>query len=286
MRRAWAALLSAAAALVLTAPAAQAAVTVGTLDPAPSATCSGGPFDLVQQSPNVSYVIPDGIASPLITSWSTNAASGGGQQLALKVFERIADPEVFRQVAHDGPRAIIGGTVNTFATDLPVQAGEFLGLGFQAGTAPNDCVFGSTIGDWTRIGFMNDGETSAAGEFHAQVGLVNVSAVIEPSHHFTIGPTKRNRKRGTATIEVTVPGPGSLALSGNGVRAQQASRRGPLAAKTVDAAGLVKLPVKAKGRKRARLDQAGRVRVRISITYTPTGGSPETQKRKLKLRRA
>jgi hypothetical protein len=286
VRRAWVALLPTATALVLAAPAAQAAVTVGTLDPAPSANCSGGPFDLVQQSPNVSYVIPDGVASPVITSWSTNAAPGDGQQLAFKVFEKIADPEVFRQVAHDGPRAITGGTVNTFATDLPVHAGEFLGLGFRAGTAPNDCVFGSTIGDWTRIGFMNDGETSAAGEFHAQVGLVNVSAVIEPSHHFTIGSVKRNPRRGTATVQVTVPGPGSLALSGKGVRAQQASGRAPLAAKTVAAAGSVKLPVKAKGRKRVRLDQTGRVKLRASITYTPTGGSPETQTRKLKLRKS
>ena len=275
----------AAAAYVLTVPATQASVTVGMLAPAPSADCSGGPFDQVQQSPNVSYVIPDGIASPVVTSWSTNAAPGDGQQLAFKVFEKVADPEVFRQVAHDGPRAITGGNVNTFVTDLPVHPGEFLGLGFQAGTAPNACVFGSTIGDWTRMGFMNDGETSVAGEFHAQVGLVNVSAVVEPSHHFTIESIKRNRRRGTATVRITVPGPGSLALSGNGVRAQQASGRGPLAAKTVSAAGPVKMLVRAKGRKRDRLDQTGRVKVRTAITYTPTGGSPETQQQKVKLRK-
>ena len=67
--------------------------------------------------------------------WSTNAASGDGQQLAFKVFEKIADPEVFRQVAHDGPRAIIGGTVNTFATDLPVHACTTIGREYAIAAA-------------------------------------------------------------------------------------------------------------------------------------------------------
>jgi hypothetical protein len=286
VRRVGAGLVLIAQALVMAVPTAHAAVTVGMLAPAPSADCSGGPFDFVQESPSVDYVVPDGIPSPVVTSWSTNAAPGDGQQLAFKVFEKIADPEVFRQVAHDGPRALAGGTVNTFPTDLPVHAGDFLGLGFQAGTAPNACFFGSAMGNWVRNGFMSDGETSIAGEFHAEVGYVNVTAVVEPSHHFTIGSVKQNPRKGTAAVSVTVPGPGSLALSGKGVRAQQASGRAPRAAKTVAAAGPVKLVVKAKGRKRAKLEETGRVKLRASITYLPTGGSPETQQQKVKLRKS
>lgn len=232
------------------------------------------------------YVIPQGIAAPVISSWSTNAAPGSGQQLALKVFEKVADPEVFRQVAHDGPRPLTGGTLNTFSTELPVKAGDFLGVGFQSASAPNGCLFGSAIGNWVRMGYLNDGETSMPGEFHAEVGLVNVSAVVEPSHHFTIQSVKLNRRRGTAKLGVTVPGPGSLALSGKGVRAQQAADSHPDAAKSVSAAGAVKLLVKATGRKRERLDSTGRVKVRVSVTYTPTGGTSETQTRKLKLRKS
>ena len=273
------------AVLAAAAPEATASVTVGMVAPTtPTASCSGD-FDLVQESPDVSYVIPQGVASPVITSWSTNAAPGSGQQVALKVFEKVADPEVFRQVGHDGPRTLTGGALNTFNSDLPVKPGDFLGLGFQSASAPNGCLFGSAIGNWSRIGYLNDGETSQVGEFHAETGFVNVSAVIEPSHHFTIGSIRRNRRKGTARLNVTVPGPGALALSGKGVRAQQASGRGPLAAKTVSAAGTVKLLVKAKGRKRAQLNDTGRVKLKVSITYGPTGGTPETQKRKLKLRK-
>jgi hypothetical protein len=288
VRRVGAGLALMAVAVVMAVPTAHAAVTVGMLAPAPTTTCSGGPFDLVQESPNVDYVVPDGIASPVVTSWSTNAPPGEGQQLAFKVFEKVAQPEVFRQVTHDGPRPLAPGTVNTFSIDLPVHAGDFLGLGFPPGSQPSGCIFGSGpgTGNWVRNGFMNDGETSAAGEFLAEGGFLNVSAAIEPSHHFTIGSVKRHPKKGTATIVVTVPGPGSLALSGKGLRARQASGGGPLAAKTVLAAGTVTLRVKAKGRKRARLEEAGHVKLRASITYTPTGGSPETQEQKVKLRKS
>jgi hypothetical protein len=276
-------LVAATAALI--APNAHAATQVGMVAPTtPSADCSGD-FDLVQEGPTASYVIPQGIAAPVITQWSTNAAPGDGQQLAFKVFEKVADPEVFRQVAHDGPRALTPGTLNTFAVDLPVKSGDFLGVGFQSGSAPNGCTFGSG-GNWVRIGYLSDGETSQPGEFHAQTEVVNVSALVEPSHAFTIGSVERNRKKGTATVRVSVPGPGSLTLSGNGVRAQQASRRGPLAAKTVSAAGTVKLLVKAKGRKRRQLDRTGRLKVKVSIVYTPTGGSSATQTLKLKLRKS
>jgi hypothetical protein len=264
-------------------PHANAAVTVGMVAPStPSAICSGD-FDLVQESPTVSYEVPAGIASPVITQWSTNAAPGDGQQLALKVFEKIPVPgATFRQVAHDGPRVLTGGTMNTFTTELAVRAGDFLGVGFQSGSAPNGCLFGSEIGNWTRIGYLGDGET---GDFHAETGYVNVAAVIEPSNSFTIGTIRKNRRRGTARISVTVPGPGSLALSGKGVRAQRASGGAPLAAKAVSGAGTVKLLVRARGPKRLLLDRSGRVKVKLLITYTPTGGTPASEKRNLKLRK-
>jgi len=271
----------AAATVVLVAPDSGAAVEVGMVAPTtPGAICSGD-FDLVQESPSTSYVIPQGIASPVVTRWSTNAAPGQGQQLALKVFDKVGQPATFRQVAHDGPRPLTGGTLNSFTANLSVNAGDFLGVGFQSGTAPNGCLFGSAIGNWTRIGFLSDGQS---GDFHAQTGFVNVSAVVEPSHDFTIGSVTRNGKKGTAKVSVAVPGPGSLALSGDGVRAQQAARSHPIAAEAVSA-GTATLLVKAKGQKRKRLERTGRVKVKVSITYVPTGGSPGTQTLKLKLRK-
>ena len=38
-----------------------------------------------------------------------------------------------------------------------------------------------------------------------------------PDNSFKIGKPKLNRRRGTATLPVTVPGPGTLGLRGDGV---------------------------------------------------------------------
>lgn len=54
----------------------------------------------------------------------------------------------------------------------------------------------------------------------------------------------------------------------------------------MSAAGTVKLPIKAKGKKKQTLNSNGRVKVKVSATYTPTGdlpGVPNTQSEKVKL---
>jgi hypothetical protein len=47
----------------------------------------------------------------------------------------------------------------------------------------------------------------------------------------------------------------------------------------------VKLVVRAKGKKKQRLSEAGEVKVKPKVTFTPTGGDPSTQARKLKLQK-
>ena len=50
------------------------------------------------------------------------------------------------------------------------------------------------------------------------------------------------------------------------------------------AAGTVSLKIKATGAKKRKLKATGRVKVRAEITFTPTGGAPNTQITKVKLR--
>jgi hypothetical protein len=45
----------------------------------------------------------------------------------------------------------------------------------------------------------------------------------------------------------------------------------------------VSLLIKAKGKKRSRLNSRGRVTLRATVVYTPTNGDPNTQSRKVKL---
>jgi hypothetical protein len=97
-----------------------------------------------------------------------------------------------------------------------------------------------------------------------------------PSNLFAFGKLQRKARKGTAVLHVIVPGPGELAGSGKGVAA---------VTKTVGAAGDVPMLIKARGKKKRKLNQTGNVKVGPSITFTPTGGLPSTQPRQLKLRK-
>jgi hypothetical protein len=58
-----------------------------------------------------------------------------------------------------------------------------------------------------------------------------------PSNAFSFGKVKKNRKKGTATLTVIVPGPGTLTLAGKGLKPQRPARAAALASKAVIAAG-------------------------------------------------
>lgn len=86
---------------------------------------------------------------------------------------------------------------------------------------------------------------------------------------------KLNAKAGTASIAVTVTGPGKLALAGGGLIA---------AKKTVAKAGPVSLTVKPTKATRATLEKLGKKRVTAKITFTPAGGAPTTESKSLTLK--
>jgi hypothetical protein len=119
--------------------------------------------------------------------------------------------------------------------------------------------------------------TSNIGAF--RITTFTALPVQKPSNAFTLGKPKLNKKRGTAKLPVTVPGAGNLTLAGKGVVKQ----RPALASRAVSAAGTVKLLVKSKGKKKRTLDRTGNVKVKVKVTYTPTGGSPSTQTKRIKL---
>jgi hypothetical protein len=95
-----------------------------------------------------------------------------------------------------------------------------------------------------------------------------------PSNEFTLGKAKKNKKKGTAKLPATVPGPGSLKLLGKGLKE---------ADEDAASAGEVKLRVKSKGGKKHKLSEKGRVKVNPVVTYIPTGGTPNTESKKVKL---
>jgi Tol biopolymer transport system component len=97
-----------------------------------------------------------------------------------------------------------------------------------------------------------------------------------PSNKIAFGKVKLNKKKGTATLTVKVLAPGLLVLKGKGLKK---------ATKTVAAPGKATLPVKATGKALKKLAANGAVVVKAKVTFTPRGGSPNTQTKRLTLKK-
>src|SRR5262249_17360461 len=82
---------------------------------------------------------------------------------------------------------------------------------------------------------------------------------------FTIGKAKLNKKKGTATLPVTVPNPGTLAESGKSVKAAEVA---------VGAAGDATLPVKPAKKTKKKLKKKGKAKANYGASFTPPGEGP------------
>jgi hypothetical protein len=282
IRLALAASLAALSLAANVAPAA-GAVTIGQVAPfhgVPADVCTFNDVDVVQTTVTSgnTYVVP---ATGTLTSWSHHDLPAGGQQVTMKIFRKVADPATYQAVGHDGPRPLAGGTLNTFPTSIAVKSGDLLGLNLLSPTGTR-CVFTALPADRI-LGRMPGLADGASGEFPLDEGglRLNVSAVVEPSNSFTLGKAKLNKKKGTASLTVNVPNPGELTGSGKGAKVANAA----VISKTVSAPGKVKLTIRAKGKKQKTLNETGKVKVKPKITYTPTGGDPNTQSVKVKLKK-
>ena len=100
-------------------------------------------------------------------------------------------------------------------------------------------------------------------------------SVPSSSNEFSFGKVKKNKTEGSAKLIVEVPGPGTLDLAKTkAVKADHA---------TAEAAGAVTLLVKSRGGALAKLNGAGKAKVNPKVTYTPDGGAPNTERKRIKL---
>jgi hypothetical protein len=95
-----------------------------------------------------------------------------------------------------------------------------------------------------------------------------------PSSAFTFGKLKLNKKNGTATLKVNLPGAGTLT-------AVDAKKKGPKRIKKATAitaaAGTLTLTLKATGAGKKTLREKGKLQFRALVTFAPTGGTAATQ---------
>ncbi len=183
-RRLFAALAALLASLVLCA-SAEADVTVGQVGPPnPESWCNLGQTDTLQLAvaSGASYVVPQ---AGTLTSWSTSAGPGVGQTEALKVYRPVSGT-TYTVLAQDLPQPLVPSVLNTFPVDIPVQAGDVVGL--NDGDAPvyhTACsIYTRAFGD-VEAGLEGDAADGAALEFgptHQQPEIrVNVSANLVPT---------------------------------------------------------------------------------------------------------
>jgi hypothetical protein len=175
-----------------------------------------------------------------------------------------------------GPAAPVNGT---FSPGVSVTAGQQYAIvvtrseeGFlRKDNSPDPCPgneFSGTVGgDWTL--------TEPNFDYPFQT-------FVNPTNAFTVGKLKKRK------LFVTVPGPGTISArnAGGGGKKAIASAKKLLKTSTATAAAAGRVAVKLKPTKLAKslLAENGKLKLKAAITYTPTGGDPNTVRKKLKLR--
>jgi hypothetical protein len=170
-----------------------------------------------------------------------------------------------------GPLADNGGSTRTMALPLTSPAVD---KGIADGLTTDQRGLTRPI-DFPDIPNAPGGDGTDIGAFEVQSPPPPPSP--SPSNEFSFGKVKKNKKKGTAKLTVNVPGPGELELAKTKkVKADE---------ERVDAEGSEKLLVKSKGKGRKKLRKKGKAKVVAEVTYTPDGGDPNTQSKRIKLKR-
>ena len=118
----------------------------------------------------------------------------------------------------------------------------------------------------------------------------NTIAVAQPSNKVRVTGVKQNKRTGSVTLTILVPGPGLLSVR-EGKTPAKASHRSRRAAKalvkpagsTISQAGTVTLQIVPTTAARRELSRGHRLSVKVLITFTPTNGLPGTAPQTLSL---
>jgi hypothetical protein len=99
----------------------------------------------------------------------------------------------------------------------------------------------------------------------------------DDTNDISFGKVKKNKRKGTAKLTVNVPGAGELELA----KTKKVKPDEDLA----EAAEKEKLSIKPRGKARKKLNSKGKAKVTAEVTYTPEGGTPNTEDKKIKLKK-
>ena len=122
------------------------------------------------------------------------------------------------------------------------------------------------------VDFPSIPNSSATGADGSDIGAVE----LQPATGLALGKLTRNKKKGIATLTVSVPQPafGSLVLKGKGLKTREAS---------VGDQGAVTFVIAATGKARRALRKNGIRKIGLQVTYDPVANAPVTVSRKATL---
>jgi hypothetical protein len=119
-----------------------------------------------------------------------------------------------------------------------------------------------------------NGDGSSAGSEAGTGSGGGPDATAPVDNSFKLGKARLDRRRGTATLAVEVPGPGLVAVDGAVPRQQRA-----------DGPGRVTLRILPRPKARQILNRRGSVRLRLTVTFVPSGGEPGSRAVSLRLKK-
>jgi hypothetical protein len=223
----------------------------------------------------------DGLTSPtngVVTSFGISVVEAnqtGNLTIRLRILRGrtgVATSDPLTLVDADG--------IQTFETDMPIAAGDGIGLDTLATTPMGSLgIARFTAGGNSVIDMFSPPLIDGGPEQSPQAspgGVLDMNAVIEPRNAFSFGKVARDGNKGTATVSVRVPNAGTLVVGGNEVKR---------ASQTVSAPGVVRVKIGAKGKKLRTLNKTAKVKVAAKVTFTPTGGDPKARSTSVQLKK-
>jgi YVTN family beta-propeller protein len=249
---------------------------------------AGGPRGLAV-SPNgaQAYAVAEGSRNTRVIDTSTNT------QVAAIPTDGGGTPEAVAVVPDQPPRARFSaagkGKLATFNAGASSDSdGTIASYSWDFGDGSSARTTTPTVrhayvdaGEYrASVTLTDDDGCSTAEVFSGQTAYCNGSSLATASTtvaSLALRHPKLDRRHGTATLTVSVPGPGTLALSGNGVVKQRTAPKSARAERKVSQAGTVKLKIRARGKAKRKLRHRGRAKVKFLVSFTPSGGSPNGQ---------
>ena len=186
--------------------------------------------------------------------WRARAnTNNANDNISLQVVRPVSGT-TYTGIATSPPQNWMPDLSPSFAVSLPIQIGDTIGLRDPMALLIYANTLAGQVAKWhlAPVGPLGDGQTRTADSVGNQKEVL-VQATVEPTNTVSFGAVARNKKKGTATVTVTVPNPGQLIYSGTGVTVT-----GPASVATP---GDVQLTVPATGKKAKKLKTKGKVSV-------------------------